>query len=91
MIFFQQDIIFGFFVLNKLLRSNSILLLYRVIFEEKEMMDVQYQVRFLFRLMEYFENSKVDIYLYNGVDFKIKKYKIVYCRILVFMSISYEF
>lgn len=90
MIFLQQDIIFGSFVLSKSLRSNSISLLHRAILEEKEMMDVQYQVRLLFRLMEYFENSKVDIYPYNGADSKTKKHKIVHCRILVSMSISYE-
>jgi len=38
MIFLQQDIIFGSFVTNKSLKSNSILLLHRAVLEEKEVM-----------------------------------------------------
>lgn len=63
MIFLQQDIISGSFATNKSLRRNSILLLHRVIPEEKEMMGVQCHVRLLFRLIDYIKNTKVDVYL----------------------------
>ena len=62
MIFLQQDIIFGSFVTNKSLKSNSILLLHRAVLEEKEVMGVPCHVRLLFRLMEDAENTKVGIY-----------------------------
>lgn len=58
MIFLQQDIIFGSFVTNKSLKSNSILLLHRAVLEEKEVMGVPCH----FRLMEDAENTKVGIY-----------------------------